>query len=84
MLAHNREPDFTNHAQVRDEVPFVDTLDYVFLSPAWRVAAVDPLPHRDEVTGPLPTQHEGSDHVLIGATVMLDTEATSGGLHLEN
>mmetsp|Transcript_16263 Transcript_16263/g.30377 ORF Transcript_16263/g.30377 Transcript_16263/m.30377 type:complete len:452 (-) Transcript_16263:246-1601(-) len=72
MLANKREPDFTNHAQIRDEVPFIDTLDYVFLSRHWRVTGVAATPHRDDVVGPFPTRLEPSDHVLIAADVVLD------------
>jgi len=31
------EPDFTNNAQVQQQPPFVECLDYVFLSPHWKV-----------------------------------------------
>lgn len=71
MLANQREPDFTNHARIRDTEPFIDTLDYVFLSPGWGVQGVEPIPHRDSVQGPYPTREEGSDHVLIAANVVL-------------
>ncbi|KAL7530532.1 hypothetical protein ACHAXR_004330, partial [Thalassiosira sp. AJA248-18] len=29
---HNTEPEFTNYAQVKDDEPFIGTLDYIFLS----------------------------------------------------
>lgn len=74
MLANEREPDFTNHAQIRSEEPFIDTLDYVFLSEHWRVTDVEQTPHRNEVVGPLPTQLEPSDHILIAAEVVLESE----------
>jgi 2',5'-phosphodiesterase len=69
--AQGSEPDFTNFAQVKNEEPFVDTLDYIFLSKQWEVRAVEPLPHRDEVKGPLPNEDEPSDHILIAADVDL-------------
>ena len=72
MQALKREPDFTNHAQVRNDEPFVDTLDYVFLSRHWRVADVQSTPHRDDVVGPFPTRLEPSDHLLIAAEVVLE------------
>jgi mRNA deadenylase 3'-5' endonuclease subunit Ccr4 len=62
------EPPFTNWAKVKDDPPFIDTLDYLFLSPHWKVAAVEPLP---EVQGPLPVEEEPSDHLLISATLDL-------------
>eukprot|EP00240_Pyramimonas_obovata_P003883 CAMPEP_0118938880 /NCGR_PEP_ID=MMETSP1169-20130426/27320_1 /TAXON_ID=36882 /ORGANISM="Pyramimonas obovata, Strain CCMP722" /LENGTH=374 /DNA_ID=CAMNT_0006882977 /DNA_START=262 /DNA_END=1386 /DNA_ORIENTATION=+ len=65
------EPDFTNYAQVREQPPFIETLDYVFLSPGWAVAQVLPLVHRDEAGGPFPNASEPSDHVLIGAALTL-------------
>ena len=64
-----REPDFTNWAQIRDEPPFVDVLDYVFLSPHWRVRGVQELPSRDAIPGPLPTEQEPSDHLLLAAEI---------------
>lgn len=63
------EPDFTNYAQVRDDPPFIGTLDYIFLSPHWNVKNVRHLEIRQNVRGPLPTAVEPSDHVLISATV---------------
>jgi len=63
------EPDFTNYAQVRDEPPFIDCLDYIFYSADGRLTpvAVKPLPTREQVGGPLPTFAEPSDHILIAA-----------------
>jgi hypothetical protein len=74
MLANNQEPDFTNHAQIRDDHPFIETLDYVFLSPSWRVTGVEALSHRESVVGPYPTEHEPSDHVLIAANLIIESE----------
>ena len=65
------EPDFTNYAKVRDEEPFIDVLDYIFLSPEWNVKEVKDVAHRDEFNGPLPTEQEPSDHVLIAANLVL-------------
>lgn len=69
--ANGKEPDFTNYAQVLDQEPFIDTLDYIFLSPEWAVKDVRPLPHRSEVAGPLPIEGEPSDHIMIAATLEL-------------
>jgi hypothetical protein len=46
-----QEPNFTNYAQVRGGEPFVDTLDYVFVSRQWGVREVLALPHRDDMAG---------------------------------
>ena len=63
------EPDFTNHARIKDDDPFIDTLDYIFVSPAIDVVDVLPLPNRDEVKGPFPAPEEPSDHILLAATL---------------
>ena len=65
------EPDYTNYAQVRDDAPFIDCLDYIFLSPEWAVTDVLPLAHRDNTQGPLPSRGEPSDHVMIASTLNL-------------
>ena len=70
-VALGREPDFTNYAQVKEEEPFLDTLDYIFVSKEWNVDSVLPLPERTDVNGPLPNAVEPSDHVLIGADLSL-------------
>jgi mRNA deadenylase 3'-5' endonuclease subunit Ccr4 len=46
---------------------FIDTLDYIFLSPQWSVQEVPALPHRDGANGPFPNENEPSDHLLIAA-----------------
>lgn len=66
-----KEPDFTNYSRIKDQEPFIDTLDYIFLSKEWKVNAVEELPHRDEVSGPFPMKTEYSDHVLVAAEVQL-------------
>jgi mRNA deadenylase 3'-5' endonuclease subunit Ccr4 len=65
--ADGAEPNFTNYAKPGNAETFIDTLDYIFLSDHWKVTYVDPLPHRDQVEGPLPTKDEPSDHLLIAA-----------------
>ena len=62
-----KEPDFTNNARVGEKDPFIDTLDYIFLSNHWTVSGVLELPHRDDANGPFPNEKEPSDHVLIAA-----------------
>ena len=68
-VKNGAEPDFTNHARIKDDPPFIDTLDYIFISPTMEVAEVLPLPHRDEVKGPFPAPDEPSDHILLAATL---------------
>lgn len=71
-VATGTEPDFTNYAQTTpEEDPFIDTLDYIFISELVRVRNVLPLPHRDNVEGPFPNAEEPSDHVLIAADLEL-------------
>lgn len=75
MVVNGQEPDFTNYAQIKDDAPFIDTLDYIFMGNAkdsqWRVESVLPLPSRDHmsVKGPYPAQEEPSDHVLLTANL---------------
>ena len=67
--AHGAEPEFTNHAQVGDQPPFVECLDYIFVSPGVQVVQADALPAKADVQGPYPTADEPSDHVLVAATL---------------
>jgi 2',5'-phosphodiesterase len=66
------EPDFTNYAKVKDDEPFIDTLDYIFLSSEWKVKGVRELPHRDQCS-PFPNldAEEPSDHIMIAASLEL-------------
>jgi hypothetical protein len=72
-VATGTEPDFTNYAQTKpDEAPFIDTLDYIFISEHVRVRNVLALPHRDKVQdGPFPNAEQPSDHMLIAADLEL-------------
>jgi 2',5'-phosphodiesterase len=82
-LAEGKEPNFTNYARVGEQEPFIDTLDYIFLSKdtetnenvksKWKVKGVQSLPHRDEAGGPFPNLDHGepSDHILIAADLEL-------------
>jgi len=72
-VANGQEPNFTNYAKPRDDPVFIETLDYIFLSSNhdWRVHSVKPLPHRDDVKGPLPNADEPSDHIMISAILEL-------------
>ena len=71
-VAHGHEPEFTNFAQsMKDSVPFIDCLDYVFISPHVAVRSVPALPGREEVSGPFPTALEPSDHLLLSVDLAL-------------
>ena len=70
-VALGSEPDFTNHAQIKDDEPFIDTLDYIFVSPTVQVKEVVTLPHRNDVKGPFPSKTEPSDHILLAATLTI-------------
>ncbi|RYY86198.1 hypothetical protein EON63_06095 [archaeon] len=56
---------------MKEDPIFVDTLDYIFLSPEWEVKGTEQLPKRDEIQGPLPNTEEPSDHILISATLSI-------------
>jgi 2',5'-phosphodiesterase len=83
QIKEGSEPNFTNYARIRDDEPFIDTLDYIFLSSNssndkddgsdWKVHDVKSLPHRDEAGGPFPNLDylEPSDHLLIAADLEL-------------
>lgn len=73
VAGDGEEPDMTNYSRVREEEPFIDTLDYIFLSDEWRVNGVRELPHRDDANGPFPNLEYGepSDHVMIAADLEL-------------
>ena len=68
------EPDFTNYARVKDEEPFIDTLDYIFCDQRWEVVSVKKLPKREESGGPFPNLDVGepSDHILIAADLRFE------------
>jgi hypothetical protein len=71
-VAHGHEPEFTNFAQsMKDSVPFIDCLDYVFISPHVAVRSVPALPGREQVSGPFPTALEPSDHLLLSVDLAL-------------
>lgn len=74
------EPDFTNYSRVKEDEPFIDTLDYIFISEGVQVLDVTPLPHRDQSAGPFPNQDEPSDHILIAANLNVIGSRTSIGV----
>lgn len=72
-LYQGKEPEFTNYAKIKADNEFIDTLDYIFLSPHWKVDEVVELMTKKSAQeiGPMPTENEPSDHLLIGAKVRL-------------
>jgi hypothetical protein len=63
------EPAFTNWAKIKDDEPFIETLDYIFLSPRVKALTTLALPAQSELDGPLPNGVEPSDHLLIAADI---------------
>ncbi|KAA8493671.1 Carbon catabolite repressor protein 4-like 4 [Porphyridium purpureum] len=71
-VLNGREPDFTNNARIKDQDPFVETLDYIFASHSdWKVHGVHELPERAHIKGPYPDATEPSDHLLLAADLEL-------------
>ena len=71
-VANSAEPDFTNYARIGEREPFIDTLDYIFLSEEWKVESVKEICNRNEADGPFPNAKEPSDHILIAAELLLE------------
>ena len=59
----------TLRARIKDDDPFIDTLDYIFVTDDVEVVDVLDLPHRDQVKGPFPAATEPSDHIMLAATI---------------
>jgi hypothetical protein len=70
VVGNGKEPEFTNHARIKGQDTFTETLDYLFLSPGWSVKGVMPCATRKDVEGkgPYPNAEEPSDHIMIGST----------------
>jgi 2',5'-phosphodiesterase len=62
------EPELTNWSCIGDNGEFDGCLDYVFYSDGLRPNSVIPLQAKCEMRGPLPTEAEPSDHVLVGSS----------------
>ena len=76
VVATGSEPEFTNYAWTQfSKEQFCATLDYIWLSPEWRVNAVTPLPTRASLEAAaiesFPSVEEPSDHMMIGAALTL-------------
>jgi endonuclease/exonuclease/phosphatase family metal-dependent hydrolase len=77
---HGHEPDFTNYATMvwngKLGAAFCETLDYIFLSPEWRVTGVSSLPSRAELAQSgiksFPSSAEPSDHLMLRASLLLE------------
>ena len=69
VRVNGEEPNFTNNAQIKDDEPFIDTLDYIFVTDDIQVTEVLDLPHRDNINGPFPAATEPSDHIMLAATI---------------
>jgi len=71
--ANGSEPPFTNWSQVKNDPVFKDTLDFIFLSDhkRWQVQSVRDL--STITNGPFPNKSEPSDHLLLAATLSLNT-----------
>ena len=66
------EPEFTNFAFTKDmDKPFVETLDYIFVSEHCKPVDVLRLPRRSDAKGPFPNHSQHSDHVPLRATMEL-------------
>jgi 2',5'-phosphodiesterase len=69
----SKEPDFTNYARVKEDDPFIDTLDYIFLSQGqWKVKNMTLFVDREQAGGPFPNLDvsEPSDHILMAADLV--------------
>eukprot|EP00596_Hydrurales_sp_CCMP1899_P007359 CAMPEP_0119053312 /NCGR_PEP_ID=MMETSP1177-20130426/74351_1 /TAXON_ID=2985 /ORGANISM="Ochromonas sp, Strain CCMP1899" /LENGTH=201 /DNA_ID=CAMNT_0007033235 /DNA_START=620 /DNA_END=1225 /DNA_ORIENTATION=+ len=66
-----KEPEWTNWSKVKEDEPFRDTLDYIFMSDDWAVDSVVKLPDSKDMVGPLPIAQEPSDHLLLSATLSM-------------
>ncbi|KAM3575102.1 hypothetical protein VYU27_003015 [Nannochloropsis oceanica] len=72
-----QEPDFTCHSYADRETGerFCEPLDYIFLSPEWRVVDAVQLQSKKDALNlpcPFPDQDEPSDHVMLWADLSLE------------
>jgi len=74
-IKRGKEPNFTNYSHDRyNEKPFIDVLDYIFISDHWDVVSVEELPGTVEnYSTPLPNEEEPSDHLLISAQLLISS-----------
>eukprot|EP01060_Flectonema_neradi_P007671 TRINITY_DN1537_c1_g1_i4.p1 TRINITY_DN1537_c1_g1~~TRINITY_DN1537_c1_g1_i4.p1 ORF type:complete len:361 (+),score=47.79 TRINITY_DN1537_c1_g1_i4:521-1603(+) len=70
VVANGEEPLFTNHCISTFGGAFTGTLDYIFLSPEWKVSSVGNVPN--EVPDySFPSSTEPSDHIMLSARLHL-------------
>lgn len=74
-VSNGHDPDFTNYAFNKlSSEPFIGTLDYLFVSKSIKVKSVIALPDgkpEQIYDTPLPNQQEPSDHLMLGADLMI-------------
>ncbi len=73
LEALGSEPPITNHSFNGKFGEFSGCLDYIFVSPQWKVNSVRALPSVEAMAavGPLPAKDEPSDHLLLAAELTL-------------
>lgn len=69
--AHGGEPEFTRLHQELEQPVHAATVDYVFVSPSWKVVGADRLPSQGEAKGPWPSTSEPSNHALLAVELRL-------------
>jgi 2',5'-phosphodiesterase len=69
------EPEYTNNAWVKGMSHFVECLDYIWISPEWKVIGADDIAgpgSKNAVLSsgqPFPNKYEPSDHVMLAANL---------------
>lgn len=76
LEANSVEPEYTNFGFTgRQTSAFIGTLDYILLSPEWKVDGAGSLPSLKELqqsgVQSYPSKQEPSDHLLIAADLHL-------------
>lgn len=72
--SHSGEPEVTNYASNDGKPCFHGTIDYIFISPGIKCISTEELPTLAYLKGrceSLPMATEPSDHLLIGATLLM-------------
>jgi len=77
FVANGNEPEVTCYTNHKERGVFCNTLDYIWLSPKWKVLSVDPVMGVDEIKesvgpcGSFPCETNMSDHIKLGANLMM-------------
>jgi len=86
--ANGKEPDTTNYVNSSFSGLYTGTLDYIWLSPGWKVFSVDPLMGLESIKEKwksFPCEENMSDHLKIGADLrFLSSSTTSGDIIIGN